>query len=117
MYIFVYLCRNEQYQEELWKRSIAILRDHLSPEVLEKYGPPVSTEKKEEEGTAEPEEGVESKEGEKEGEGVTVVSEEPGQQKATPQPSTELEVEVHVNATVEDGTKEQQEESQPIENS
>ena len=89
-----------------------MLRDHLSPGVLEKYGPPVSTEKKEEDGTtaAEPEEGVESKEGEKEGEGVTVVSEEPGQPGVTPQPSTELEVEVHVDTQVEGGSR--QEESQ-----
>ena len=176
--------RNEQYQEELWKRSIAVLRDHLSPEVLEKYGPPVSTEKKEEEGTIaaepaegveskevekegeevtvvneessqpevtlqatelevevhvdaeptkgveskegdkegevegtadEPEEGVESNEGEKEGEEVDVVSKEPAQPEVPPQP-TELEVEVHVDVDVEDGTKEQQEEIQPIEN-
>ena len=30
--------RNEQYQEELWRRSIDYLREHLSPEILEKYG-------------------------------------------------------------------------------
>ena len=39
--------RNEQYQEELWRRSIDALRDHLSPEILDKYGstlsPPVTT--------------------------------------------------------------------------
>ena len=94
-----------------------MLRDHLSPEVLEKYGPPVSTEKKEEEGTiaAEPAEGVESKEGDKEGEEVTVVNEEPTQPEVTLQ-ATELEVEVHVDAKVDDGTKEQ-EENQPSENS
>ena len=103
--------RNEQYQEELWKRSIAILRDHLSPEVLEKYGPTVSTEKKEEDGTtaAEPEEEVESKEGEKEGVEVPTVNEEPPQPESTLQ-SSEQKVEVHVDATVE-GSK--QEESQP----
>ena len=32
--------RNEQYQEELWKRSFEFLKDHLSPETVEKYGPP-----------------------------------------------------------------------------
>ena len=30
--------RNESFQEELWKRSIEFLKDHLSPEILEKYG-------------------------------------------------------------------------------
>ena len=88
--MYLHAPRNEQDQEELWKRSIAVLRDHLSPEVLEKYGPPVSTEKKEEEGTTAAE-GVESKEGEKEEEEGLVVSEEP---ETTPQP-TQLEVEVH----------------------
>lgn len=32
--------RNEQFQEELWKRSFEFLKDHLSPETVEKYGPP-----------------------------------------------------------------------------
>lgn len=31
--------RNEQFQEELWKRSFEFLKDHLSPETVEKYGP------------------------------------------------------------------------------
>ena len=34
--------RNEQYLEELWRRSVDALRDHLSPEILEKYGPSLS---------------------------------------------------------------------------
>ncbi|XP_064396433.1 retinol dehydrogenase 12-like [Halichondria panicea] len=34
--------RNETYQEELWRRSVKALRDHLSPEILEKYGAPPS---------------------------------------------------------------------------
>ena len=33
------LLRNEQFQEELWKRSFEFLKDHLSPETVEKYGP------------------------------------------------------------------------------
>ncbi|XP_064396428.1 uncharacterized protein LOC135343355 [Halichondria panicea] len=36
--------RNETYQEELWRRSIEALRDHLSPEILEKYGPSTAIE-------------------------------------------------------------------------
>lgn len=39
LYLFL-LLRNEQYQEELWKRSFEFLKDHLSPETVEKYGPP-----------------------------------------------------------------------------
>ncbi len=31
-------CRNEAYQEELWRRSVEALREHLSPEILDKYG-------------------------------------------------------------------------------
>jgi hypothetical protein len=31
--------RNEQYQEELWRMSFVHLKDHLSPETVEKYGP------------------------------------------------------------------------------
>ncbi len=27
-----------EYQEELWRRSVDGLRDHLSPEILDKYG-------------------------------------------------------------------------------
>ena len=34
--------RNEQFQEELWKRSFEFLKDHLSPETMEKYAPPPS---------------------------------------------------------------------------
>ena len=34
----LFLFRNESFQEELWKRSIEFLKDHLSPEILEKYG-------------------------------------------------------------------------------
>ena len=37
LYVII-CCRNEQYQEELWRRSIDYLREHLSPEILEKYG-------------------------------------------------------------------------------
>lgn len=31
--------RNEKLQEELWEISVSIVKDFLSPEVLEKYGP------------------------------------------------------------------------------
>ena len=37
---FGFTCiRNEQYQDELWKISFDYLKDHLSPETVEKYGP------------------------------------------------------------------------------
>ena len=36
--------RNETYQEELWRRSVEALRDHLSPGILEKYGPSMAVE-------------------------------------------------------------------------
>ena len=32
-------CRNEEYQEDLWRRSLEFLKEHLSPETVEKYGP------------------------------------------------------------------------------
>ena len=35
-----YTRRNESYQEELWKRSIDMVREYLSPEILSTYGPP-----------------------------------------------------------------------------
>lgn len=35
----VYLHRNKQIQEQLWEISVNIVKDFLSPEVLEKYGP------------------------------------------------------------------------------
>lgn len=31
--------RNQEFQEEMWRTSIAIVRDYLSPDVLEWYGP------------------------------------------------------------------------------
>ena len=33
------MCRNEAYQEDMWSRTIGFLKDHLSPDALEKYGP------------------------------------------------------------------------------
>ena len=36
----MYALRNEQFQEELWKRSFEFLKDHLSPETVDKYSPP-----------------------------------------------------------------------------
>ena len=49
IHILFLLLRNEQYQEELWKRSFEFLKDHLSPETVEKYGSP--SEPPEAEGT------------------------------------------------------------------
>ena len=37
-----YIPRNEQYQEDLWRRSIDMIKDYLSPEILATYGPPSS---------------------------------------------------------------------------
>ena len=31
--------RNEEFQEELWRKSVEFLKDHLSPETMEKFGP------------------------------------------------------------------------------
>jgi len=34
------LCfRNEQYQEELWSISCELLKEWMSPEIRDKYGP------------------------------------------------------------------------------
>ncbi len=33
--------RNEGFQEELWKQSFEFLKDHLSPDTIEKCGPKV----------------------------------------------------------------------------
>ena len=37
-FITVTYCRNEAYQEDMWSRTIDFLKDHLSPDALEKYG-------------------------------------------------------------------------------
>ena len=55
--------RNEQFQEELWKRSFEFLKDHLSPESVEKYSlPPLPrdtpTATREESSTQEPQGGA-----------------------------------------------------------
>lgn len=31
--------RNEQYQEELWNISCELLKEWMSPEIVEKFGP------------------------------------------------------------------------------
>ena len=33
------LCRNEAFQEQMWKKTFEFLKDHLSPDAYEKYGP------------------------------------------------------------------------------
>ena len=33
------MTRDEKNQEEMWKKSFEFLKDHLSPETVEKYGP------------------------------------------------------------------------------
>ena len=35
------IIRDEKNQEDMWKRSFEFLKDHLSPEIMEKYGPPL----------------------------------------------------------------------------
>ena len=35
----VCVCRNEQYQEELWHISCELLKEWMSPEIWDKYGP------------------------------------------------------------------------------
>ena len=34
----VYMCRDEAVQEQLWRRSVDIVKDYLSPDVLATYG-------------------------------------------------------------------------------
>ena len=40
--------RNEQHQEQLWEISVKILKDRLSPPVLEQYGPTLHSEERKE---------------------------------------------------------------------
>ena len=42
--MFNILNRDEHFQEELWRISIDMVKDHLSPETLEKYSPTAPTE-------------------------------------------------------------------------
>lgn len=35
----LYHYRNQEFQEEMWRTSIAMVKDYLSPDVLERYGP------------------------------------------------------------------------------
>ena len=35
--------RNEQYQEELWRISCELLKEWMSPEIWDKYGPSKQT--------------------------------------------------------------------------
>ena len=35
---FTYLYRNAELQEQLWEISINIVKDWITPEILEKYG-------------------------------------------------------------------------------
>ena len=37
------LCRNEQYQEKLWRISCDLLKDWMSPEIWNKYSPSTKT--------------------------------------------------------------------------
>lgn len=53
--------RNEEYQEDLWQRSFEFLKEHLSPEIMGKYGPPGSPRQEPATGTAsgKPDQGTE----------------------------------------------------------
>ena len=37
--VYINVCRNEEYQEDLWRRSFEFLKEHLSPETVQKYCP------------------------------------------------------------------------------
>ena len=89
-------CRNESYQEDLWRKSFEYLKDHLSPETVEKYGPtqePTTTEQVTEvEGemtatdTAAVETGTAGEtttEQATEGQGVTATEQTPGEEDTT----------------------------------
>ena len=40
----VLLYRNEVFQEQMWKKSFEMIKDHLSAETVEKYGPKADDE-------------------------------------------------------------------------
>ena len=42
--MFLILLRNEEYQEDLWRRSFEYLQDHLSSETVQKYCPRTETQ-------------------------------------------------------------------------
>ena len=44
--------RNEEYQEDLWQRSFEFMKEHLSPEIMERYGPPPGSPQEPATGTA-----------------------------------------------------------------
>ena len=37
-------CRNEIFQEQMWTKTFESLKDYLSPETMEKYGPATKSE-------------------------------------------------------------------------
>ena len=39
VYWHLFLNRNEQYQEELWSISCDLLKEWMSPDIRDKYGP------------------------------------------------------------------------------
>ena len=43
VYFDYLLSRNEAYQEDMWSRTIELLKDHLSQETLDKYGSQLET--------------------------------------------------------------------------
>ena len=51
--LIIKLHRNEQFQEELWRMSVDMVKDHLSPETLEKYGLSNPTDRSQSEGDGE----------------------------------------------------------------
>ncbi len=42
LFILTFL-RNEDFQEQLWKKTFDYLKEYLSPEVFSKYGPKVES--------------------------------------------------------------------------
>ena len=38
--LYTFICRNEQFQEELWSISCDLLKDWMSPEIRSKYSTP-----------------------------------------------------------------------------
>ena len=47
IYTITGLCRDQQLQQQLWEISVNIVKDYLTPEVLEKYGCPENSQSRE----------------------------------------------------------------------
>ena len=42
--LYMWILRNEAFQEQLWSKTFEFLKDYLSPETVKKYGPTTNCE-------------------------------------------------------------------------